>query len=325
VAAGDLSVRLVEPRRHDEVADLIRTFNAMTAQVDDFNQRLAHEVREATAQARQAEAAAMTQRRLAATGELAAGIAHEINNPLGGLQNAAQALGRPDLAPEKRERYIELLRSGLERIQTTVGQLLRFTPRRSATAPVRIERPVLDAMALVRHRARDEGVALRLSCGGLVEEAVELGPEMATRLGRLPPLEGEANELGQAILNLLVNALDALQEEGASDEPAIEIRLAVEGPPPSPSGGGRGGGGAGRGPRQLVLEISDNGPGVPQEELGRIGDLFYTTKEVGAGTGLGLAIVHNVVESHGGTLELSSRPGHGLRATMRFPVLPSSS
>ena len=312
VADGDLSVRLEEPHRRDEVVDLIRTFNTMTAQVQSFNERLAHEVREATAQARRAESAAMTQRRLAATGELAAGIAHEINNPLGGLQNAAQALGRPDLPPEKRARYIELLQSGLERIEITVGQLLRFTPRRSITAPVRIERPVLDAMALVRHRAQREGVDLWLCCGGRAEKGPELGPEMAAGLAELPTLEGESNELGQAILNLLVNALDAVQGGGGAESAAIEIRLGVE---ETESGS----------PRAVVLEVADNGPGVPEDELARLSDLFYTTKEVGAGTGLGLAIVHNVVESHGGSLELSSRPGQGFVASVRLPARARSS
>ncbi len=307
VAQGDLSVHVDETERSDELSDLVRTFNAMTTEVRGAEERLAREVRRATAQARRAESAAMTQRRLAATGELAAGIAHEINNPLGGLQNAVESLTRSDLPDEKRVQYLGLLRSGLERIRGTVGQLLRFTPRASSTAPVSLALPVMDAVALVRHRAARQGVAIRIECGGLGADADAAGPELQTALGALPPVEGEATELGQAVLNLLVNALDALEEEetpeGAREPDAIAVRLGVT------HGGAR-----------LVLEVEDNGPGVDEAELARLCDLFYTTKEQGKGSGLGLAIVHNVVVSHGGTLELASEPGQGFHAILRFPA-----
>jgi len=121
VAGGDLSVRVEPPRRGDELARLIETFNVMTARVARFSEELEREVERATDAARRAEAAAMTQRRLAAMGELAAGIAHEINNPLGGLVNAAEVLGREDLPADKRRRYVALLSGGLERIRRTVG------------------------------------------------------------------------------------------------------------------------------------------------------------------------------------------------------------
>jgi signal transduction histidine kinase len=307
IAHGDLSVHVAEPPRRDELAELVRAFNAMTVEVRDAEQRLAREVREATAQARRAEAAAMTQRRLAATGELAAGIAHEINNPLGGLQNAALALARGDLSEKKREQYLELLLSGLERIRATVGQLLRFTPRRPSTAPLRIERPVADALALVRHRAQAEGVELVLAAGG--ERAAVTGgpwpPRLAERLSGLPTLYGEEGGLAQALLNLLVNALDALRAPRApgSGPPRVEVELSLGG-------------------SELSIAVSDNGPGVDERQMGRIGDLFYTTKEVGQGTGLGLPIVHNVAAAHGGRLELESQPGAGFRATLILPLAP---
>ena len=104
----------------------------------------------------------MTQRRLAAMGELAAGIAHEINNPLGGLQNAVVTLGRTDLAPEKRERYLGLLSDGLTRIGETVHRLRRFTPRSAPHEPLPLVDVARDSIDLVRHRADRAGVELAL-------------------------------------------------------------------------------------------------------------------------------------------------------------------
>ncbi|MBI5362032.1 MAG: HAMP domain-containing protein, partial [Planctomycetes bacterium] len=135
LGAGELSARLAVPARKDELAELIRGFNQMAETVEGFNARLAREVEIATDNARRAENAAMTQRRLAATGELAAGIAHEVNNPLGGLINAVEALEKKELPPAKRAQYLGLLRNGLERIQRTVGQVLRLAPRAPQSVP----------------------------------------------------------------------------------------------------------------------------------------------------------------------------------------------
>ena len=302
VRGGDLSFRLEEPDRTDELADLVRSFNLMTSTVQGFNERLADEVERATLQARRAEGAAMTQRRLAAMGELAAGIAHEINNPLGGLQNAVEQLEREDLQPERRERYLKLLADGLERIRNTVGQLLRFTPRETVTAGVDLGEVALDAMALVRHRAEKQGVEMELR----VDDGPPVEPGAPPPTG-IPRIEGSRHDLGQALLNLLVNALDALAEGVPGREPGegrIELRLE-------------------RRPEVLRLIVQDDGPGAAPEVLERAADLFYSTKEVGKGTGLGLSIVHNVLANHGGSVELSSPPGGGFRVELELP-LPGS-
>ncbi len=304
VRTGDLSTRLVEPRRSDEISALVRSFNEMTATVQSFNQRLAEEVDRATRQARRAEAAAMTQRRLAAMGELAAGIAHEINNPLGGLQNAVEALADPNIAPERRARYFELLRDGLERIRATVSKLLRFTPRQTEPVPVDLCGVALDALDLVRHEAERRGVALRVRLPGLPPVGARELDAAASRA--LPPVLGERNELGQVVLNLLVNALDAFDSPAPreSAEPRIDVELVqADGSEP-----------------EVGIAVEDNGPGADEETLGRAPDLFFTTKEVGKGTGLGLALVHSVVAAHGGRVLLSSEPGRGFRAELRFPA-----
>jgi signal transduction histidine kinase len=273
VQHGELGRQVTVPAHSDELSDLIETFNKMSADVRGFHEHLEEKVDAATEKALTVEAAAMRQRRLAAMGELAAGIAHEINNPLGGMLNAVDVIERADTPLEKRARYHELLRGGLERIQGTVAKLLRFTPREAELAPLELAEPVRDAIELVRHRVEQQGVELveRLDARGC-------------------PVLGQRSELGQAVLNLLANALDALEESRVGGR--IEVRL--EG-----------------GAEEVVLSVTDDGPGVDDSSLERVSDLFYTTKEVGRGTGLGLALVHNVVASHGGRVQLTNMMADG--------------
>jgi signal transduction histidine kinase len=279
--AGTFSTRVREIARRDEMAELVRGFNAMAATVEEFHTRLAERAEEAAEKARRAEAAAMVQRRLAAMGELAAGIAHEINNPLGGMLSAVDALGRKDLAPERRERYLALVHDGLERVRETVGRLLHISPRAARHGIVDLVPVVDDSLALVRHRADTLGVVLE-----------HQRPKSTCHV------VGAANELGQALLNLLVNALDALEERGRGG--TVRVELAGDG-------------------EQVRLAVRDDCPGVSAEDLPRIADLFFTTKEVGRGTGLGLALVHAVAHAHGGHVHLGPRPGGGFAAEIFLP------
>lgn len=283
VRGGELDTRLVVPRRRDELAGLMRSFNDMTREVQGFNERLAREVEAATARVRAVEAAAMRQRQLAAMGELAAGIAHEINNPLGGMVNAVHVLERADLDEDRRNRYLALLLDGLERVRQTVGNLLRFTPRETALMRVDLVEATRAALDLVRHRADRAGVRLEL----------EQDPH-------LPAILGDRTELGQAVMNLVGNALDAI--EGARPAGGGHVRVRLE-----------------RLGEWVALSVEDDGPGVEPEVLERLGNLFYTTKEVGQGTGLGLALVQNIALRHGGRVEFWSRPGAGFRGQILLP------
>ncbi|MFT7486406.1 MAG: signal transduction histidine kinase [Candidatus Paceibacteria bacterium] len=281
IRGGNFELEIAAPRHSDELTSLIATFNQMASDVHNFHAYLEHEADAAKEKAFQAEAAALRQRRLAAMGELAAGIAHEINNPLGGMLNAVEVLEREGTSAEKRARYHQLLQGGLERIQGTVTKLLRFTPRQAQLGPLDFSGPIRDAVDLVRHRAESQNVRFSLDF-----EPVS------------PSVQGLHSELGQAVLNLLVNALDALQSVGEGGE--IEVLL-------RPDGEG------------LILSVLDNGPGIDEDQLERVADLFYTTKDVGRGTGLGLALVHNVVAEHGGVVQIRNREGGGLRVDLVFP------
>lgn len=308
--AGDLSARARErDRQEDELGGLVRTFNSMAARLERYNRDLEVAVLEATDRVRSAEAAAMTQRRLAATGELAAGIAHELNNPLGGLANAVEALKREDLPEERRLEYLELVSGGLQRMGETVGRLLRLSPREATLGEVGLHRPLSDALGLIRHRAERLGVSLELHVrSGKGSEPLDpFLPSSMDRMRELPPLKGAANELGQAFLNLFVNSLDSIEEGRESGVIPMErgrIRLEL--------------GRTADGPLEVVFE--DDGPGVSQEVLERAADPFFTTKEQGKGTGLGLAMVHNVIAAHGGRVLVSSVAGEGFRVAIDLPV-----
>jgi signal transduction histidine kinase len=300
VKAGDLSARLREPERADEIGQLFRSFNEMTANVQGFNARLGQEVETATAQARRAEAAALTQRRLAAMGELAAGIAHEINNPLGGLLNAVESLERGKLPPAEAR---ALLRAPARRPGAHPGH---------GRAPAALHaahgagRPGL-AGALARGRARAGRATARARWASSCSSRPRTGRDARGVLARwraLPPVVGERGELAQAVLNLLVNALDALEDDGR------------------PGGGSSSRSSAAA--DELLIPRARRRPGVPPENLPRVADLFFTTKEVGRGTGLGLSIVHQVVAAHGGRVFLSNGAGGGFQVEIHLPLSRSA-
>ena len=278
IAAGDYGATVPEPTGRDEIADLLRAFNQMTAEVRGYHGELERRVADATARVKATERNLVLAQRLAAMGTLAAGIAHEVNNPLGGMLNAARRL-HGDVPAGRARTYVELLTDGLQRIEQTVRKVLQFTPRSVHPAPVDLRDLVRRAVDLARHRLDKQGITF-----------VEALPE------DLPTVEGEANELTQVFLNLLINAVDATPTGG-------RIPLA-----------GR------RGERGVEVDVADTGSGMDEATLARCFDLFFTTKAQGEGTGLGLAIVHHIVTAHGGTIELASAPGKGTTVHLRFPT-----
>ena len=154
-----------------------------------------------------------------------------------------------------------------------------------------------DALALVRHRATGIGVELGLELDGRALPVVGGEPDGAC------PAWGARNELGQAVLNLLGNALDALEEAGTGGRMAVRLETRGEGGP--------------------ACTVVDDGPGMTDEVRERARDLFFTTKEVGKGSGLGLAIVDRIAAAHGGRLVLAAADGGGLAARIELPRPPA--
>lgn len=231
--------------------------------------------------------------RLASLGMLAAGVAHEINNPAAfislGVQQLARVVAQLPEQPEcmlvrrRMSEVIDELSEGIQRIVQIVGELKLFAriPEGSFSTPVDVNRLIASAVTLVRaelrHRARLE-----------------------IDLGELPPLPGDHARLGQVFVNLLINAAQAIPP-GDEEHNVVRVRTREEG-------------------STVVVEVSDTGVGIAPEDLPRIFDPFFTTKAPGEGTGLGLAISYDLVRRAGGTIDVSSTLGRGTQFVVRLPV-----
>jgi len=275
IATGDLSQR-VPLQRRDEVGELAADFNRMAGELADMHADLERRVDERTREFLRAA-------RLAGLGTMAAGVAHEINNPLASIASCAEGLsrrlasGQADAA-EQRE-YLEIIAKEAYRAHEITSRLLEFA--RSEPGPVvafGAQQLARDLDVLLRHRLRERGLQLEL----------EFEPELGV-------LTGRPGEIKQVLLNLLHNAIDASPNNGR-----IVLRCRRSG-------------------EQLVFEVEDSGPGLPPQVAERVFDPFFTTKPPGKGTGLGLSIVERIVSSQRGRVEALDT-GHGALFRVSLPA-----
>jgi two-component system, NtrC family, sensor kinase len=287
--------RPIEVRPGTELGELAHSFNLMRerlkkaiGEINQFTHNLESKVEERTEQLRVAQRKLEQSDRLASLGKLSATVAHEINNPLSGVLNLSKLMQRilteegipPERLAEFRE-YLSQVTRETTRIGRIVTDLLAFSRRsRPQISRADLNNIVQTTYALVAHK-------LEL---GEVEVEFNLDPD-------LPPITCDASQIRQLVMNLLLNGAEAIQGRG-------RIAIRTEGL----SDG-----------RSVVMRVSDNGEGIPAEQLPHIFDPFFTSKEEGKGVGLGLAVVYGIVEAHGGEIEVVSRPGEGTTFTVTLP------
>ena len=226
------------------------------------------------------------QTRLAALGTMAAGLAHEIRNPLAGIKGAAQYLQDVD-DPETSEEFLQVITTEVDRLNDVVKSFLDYA------RPFDLQRKATDINRIVSHvlaLVRAEGIPENID----VQEAL---------VSELPLCEMDADKISQVVLNLVHNALQAISDGGT-----IHIRTAR-----STLRGQNA-----RGASAVEIAVIDNGPGIPREDREKLFIPFFTTKP--RGTGLGLAICQRIVRAHAGELEVRSAPAKGSRFTVRLPV-----
>lgn len=219
--------------------------------------------------------------KLVEVGRLSAGIAHEINNPLGVIKYAVELLMREEEMTPFQKEMTERILDEVGRLRVLTGGLLSFSqPRKSLDRMVEVDALVEEVLHLVRYELRKQAILLE------------------TDLQPVPLVCADPNKLKQVVINLVMNAAQALVRGGC-------IRLATQK----------------CGQEEIALIVSDNGPGMTPELQKEIFKPFFTTKADGEGTGLGLYLCDNIVREHGGRIQMDSAPGRGTTFTIRLPAV----
>jgi signal transduction histidine kinase len=220
--------------------------------------------------------------KMASLGKLAAGIAHEINNPLGGILIYSSLLMEdlPDEDPKRQD--LERIVQEAGRCKEIVKSLLEFArqtePKRES---IDINRAITDGLFFLENQALFHNIRI----------TKRLDPS-------LPWVTGNAGQLKQVFMNIIINAAEAMHESG-------ELTITTF---------------SSTGLTSVFVEFTDTGEGIPEENLSRIFEPFFTTKDVGKGTGLGLATSYGIIESHGGKIGVKSKVGEGTTFTIELPV-----
>ncbi len=283
LASGNLE-QPIPVRNGDEFGQLAGSFNAMTAALREATNTLEQKVAERTRALHAAQAEAARGEKLASVGLLAAGIAHELNNPLTGVLTFSSLLRKqmPDGSQEAED--LDLVIRETKRCAAIIRRLLDFAREKTP------EKKFADLNKLIEDTAR------------IVERPAHLRDiQISMDLdAQLPHVWVDADLVKQVIMNILVNAQHAIEEKGAI---TVRTRRAAG--------------------DKVEISIIDTGCGIPEKDLQRIFDPFFTTKGVGKGTGLGLSVSHGIVQAHGGSIEVASKPGEGSTFRVYLPIEPA--
>lgn len=270
VIGGDISARITE-KAIGEMGELCEVINQMADAVWQREEQLKLSTRQQIGQSE----------KLASIGRLAAGIAHEINNPLTGVLTFAHLLRQNENFSEQDHQDLDVIIQETTRVREIVRGLLDFARESpSSRVSLNLNETIEQTLKLVRSQKEFREVTIHQQLDG-----------------NLPLVNADKNQLQQVLLNLCLNACEAMTDGG-------ELTIST-----SPREDGN-----------VVIQVRDTGHGIAKENLEKIFDPFFTTKPVGKGTGLGLSVSYGIVQSHGGDIEVESEIGQGTTFTLSLPV-----
>jgi signal transduction histidine kinase len=271
-------VRIIE-NAAERILDVkvdIEGSSEITLLCQSFN-RMIDRIRESNIELKKTHKKLLQSQKLASIGILASGVAHEVNNPLGGLFNCVEMLEEKGEDKDFRQRYLDLLKDGLSSIENTVGKLLWMSSKgEKITQDIEVKQALSDAFGLVEYKLKKSNISYK--------QNIEAGLTV-----RIDPID-----LQQALINLMINAVQSMTEGGI-----LTINAFCK-------------------ESKVILEVSDTGEGIEEKDILKIFDPFYTTKPPGEGTGLGLWLTYDIVNSYGGEIAVTSRKNKGTTFSVKF-------
>jgi len=278
IGKGNLDER-VDVQSNDEIQILATEFELMRQKLQESYQSMEDKINRRTRELQGAQAQIMHQEKMASLGLMAAGIAHEIGNPLTSISSMAQIIKRKN-TDEKTIEYVSNILKNIDRISRIVRELVDFSkPTTHKAAPTDINEIIHSAVGIVKYDRRSKNITYTLDLDK-----------------NLPKISVVSDHLMQVFLNILINAIDA--SEGLSEE--INVSTYINN-------------------GNLNIEIKDHGTGISEEYLNKIFEPFYTTKEVGKGTGLGLTVSYGLIKKLRGEIKVTSKVKKGSIFTVVIP------
>ena len=288
----------------NEFGKLSRALNLMLRGSEESKAELKKSIsslEKANVELRQAQEEIIRSEKLASIGRLASGIAHEIGNPIGIVLGYLDLLKGNELNTQERSDIIDRIGEEIDRVNRTIRNLLDFSrPPKGEVKEVSVHQTITDMLDMLKPQPMMADVALTL----------DQGADRDTVLA-------DPDKLKQVFLNIVMNAVDAMQSDQAGDgvpQKALSIRTELA--PDAQSGKENG--------YSVRIHFIDNGPGIPAEAIQRVFDPFYTTKEPGKGTGLGLSVSLRIIEDMGGDIQARSEGGKGATVTVILPIYGTS-
>jgi signal transduction histidine kinase len=271
--------------RVEELGRIILAYSEVTEKLQQSHEQLHQTVLELREELNEKNRLLERKNRLAAVGEMAAGMAHEIRNPLGGIQLYASMLAKDVADRAECLTTVQKISAGVKRLEALVSQVLQFSREiRASPEPMDLAEVVAQSVELASAKLEKLGARCLVN-----------GPQTL-------PVVADPLLIGQAVLNLLLNAAEAVGEAGVSDG---QVSVTFSGPAEDDAAA-----------RQFRLVVEDNGLGISPEAMDKIFNPFFTTKD--EGTGLGLAIVHRMIEAHDGTIVVTNGAHGGARFEVRI-------
>ena len=269
IAKGDFDVN-VAIKSGDEIGELSTSFNNM-----------AGELKERESSLKKAQHALVQSEKMAAVGTLSAGLAHEVKNPLSAVLGYAQLSKRKLEQPEALLKHLDTIETETRRCNEIIGNLMQFSRKEKGEhSQISVNEVVQKSIAIVDHQLSLKDVRIES----------ELSEDV-------PDISGNANQLQQVLMNLMINAQQAIGEGGGT----VKLETSVNG-------------------ESVLITVLDTGPGVDDDVAAKIFEPFYTTKPAGQGTGLGLSVTYGIIQDHGGDISVKRADSGGARFVIKLPL-----